>query len=62
MYLVVHNYNYWTKVASVFFLIIDAQKNFFNGGKINHSKKKLTTNNVVVRDIFVKKIVGPYEP
>ena len=38
-------------------LQVNAQKSF-NGGKI---KKKLTSNNVVVRDIFVKKI-GPSEP
>ena len=31
-------------------------------GKFKPFKKKLTSNNVVVRDIFVKKIVGPYEP
>ena len=43
------------------FWIIDAQKSF-NGWKIQTIQKKLTSNNVVVRDIFVKKIVGPYEP
>ena len=42
------------------FWIIDTQKSF-NGGKIQTIQKKLTINNVVVRDIFVKKI-GPSEP